>query len=191
MSAGTGSPSAQPSVLVVLDVDGVLNRILTGDEPPVRAAWVTRRNGYGYWIDSDPEVITALDRELRRPGVRLGWLTSWGDDVDLLVANAFGGLLAGGYVIATRPDEIFVAIDWKLRALLVHLEALGNPPYVWADDDAVAEALLFRPAFADSSGQGGQPRLLIDTDRHEGLTMTEVDAIREFIDRHSAATRSN
>jgi hypothetical protein len=168
-SLNTDSDDSLPTVLIALDVDGVLNRIPESRVAPVDAVWIVRRNGEGYWIDAP----------------QLGWLTTWGDDVDLLVEGAFAGLLAGGNVIASRPDEIFVPIDWKLRALLEHLDQIGNPSYVWADDDAVAEALLFRPSFADSSGRGGGPRLLIDTAPQTGLTMSDVDRIRAFIDTHS------
>jgi hypothetical protein len=184
-SLNTDSDDSLPTVLIALDVDGVLNRIPESRVAPVDAVWIVRRNGEGYWIDAPHDVLKALDGQLRRPGVQLGWLTTWGDDVDLLVEGAFAGLLAGGNVIASRPDEIFVPIDWKLRALLEHLDQIGNPSYVWADDDAVAEALLFRPSFADSSGRGGGPRLLIDTAPQTGLTMSDVDRIRAFIDTHS------
>ncbi|MBC7763530.1 MAG: hypothetical protein H7201_17430 [Candidatus Saccharibacteria bacterium] len=180
MTASTAhSDTAEPAavVLIVLDVDGVLNRLPANQDEP--AVPVTRRDGRSFPIRVDRAVIAALDEQVQRPGVRLGWLTTWGEDLDRLVIDAFNEMLSGGYVIAERPDEIFVPMDRKLRALLVHLEELGNPPYVWADDDAVNAALLFRPTFAiDTAGK----RLLFDTDPEAGLTLEQVAAIETFID---------
>jgi hypothetical protein len=164
-------------VLIVLDVDGVLNRLPADQDE--RATHVTRSDGRSFPIRVDRAVIAALDEQVRRPGVRLGWLTTWGKDVDRLVSDAFNGMLSDGYVIAERPDEIFVAMDWKLRALLLHLEEQGYPPYVWADDDAVNAALLFRPAF---KMEMARERLLFDTDAERGLTLSDVEKIRQFLD---------
>ena len=171
-------PGPTPVVLIVLDVDGVLNRL--PDDRTEPAVMVQRSDGRSFPIRVDPAVIAALDDLVQRPGVSLGWLTTWGDDVSKLVPDAFGGKLGGGYVIAERPDDIFVPIDWKLRALLIHLEELGNPPYVWADDDAVNAALLLRPTFAIDTAT---KRLLIDTAPEMGMTLEHVAAIESFIDK--------
>lgn len=184
MESDLDNPAApMKQVFVILDVDGVLNQLVTPQGEGPGWHWVERRSGKGYWIHVDREIIKALDEQLLRPGVSLGWLTTWDIDVDRLIAGPFEGRLSGGHVIAARPDDIFVPIDWKLRALLIHLDELGNPPYAWADDDAVNEALLFRPSFADGTGRGGGERLLLPTDKEVGLTLDDVDQLREFIDR--------
>lgn len=172
------APLAARHVLVVLDVDGVLNQLPGRADLQGRGEWVSRRDGSRFLIRVDAQVVRALDEQVQRPGVNLGWLTTWDVDVKQLIIGPFGGQLSGGYVIAARPDGIFIPSDWKLRALLLHLEDLGNPPYAWADDEAIAEALLFRPSFASAKGQ----RLLLNTDPTTGLTLTDVDKLRHFVD---------
>ena len=176
------TPEAAPSVLIVLDVDGVLNQLMPETRDGDEGEWVTRRDGHSFRIRADVAVVEALDEQLKREGVGFGWLTTWDADVDLLIEGPFQGRLAGGYIVAARPNEIFIASDWKLRALLDHLDELGHPAYVWADDDAVKEAVLFRPAFASATGRGGGVRLLLSTEKEMGLTLKDVGQIREFID---------
>jgi hypothetical protein len=171
-------PDVQASiVLIILDVDGVLNRMPEDQDEP--ATQVSRSDGRSFPIRADLAVIAALDEQVRRPGVRLCWLSTWGKDVDRVVSHAFNGMLSGGHVIAERPDGKFVPMDWKLRALLLHLEEHGHPPFVWADDDAVIAAALFRPEFKlETAGE----RLLFDTDPETGLTLADVEEIRQFLD---------
>ena len=95
-------------------------------------------------------------------------------------------MLSGGYVIAERLNDIFVPMDWKLRALLDHLEALGHPSYVWADDDAVSAALLLRPTFASCLHS---ERLLLATEREIGMTLGDVSQTQRFLDRVESPRR--
>lgn len=183
------APDPDLAVLVALDVDGVLNTFIPGQPAAERilhpGRWVNRHGRDPLHIHFDSEIIDALEEQLARPGVRLGWLTTWAVDIEQLVTEAFDGRLSGGYVIAARPETLFVAEDWKHRALLDHLDEIGDPAYVWADDDAVELALMTRPAFADSSGRGGGHRLLIKTDPEVGISWADIANIREFIDVHS------
>ena len=167
-----------PEVWIVLDVDGVLNRLPGQQDTP--SLLVTRRDGKNFPIRVDLAVMAALNELVQPPGVRLGWLTTWGSDVDHLFADAFDGMLASGQVVTERPDEIFVPMDWKLRALLIHLEHRAHPRYVYADDDAVNAALLFNP---ESTGDSAKERLLFDPDPTIGLTVANVRQVQEFMDR--------
>ncbi|WP_431220357.1 HAD domain-containing protein [Leifsonia xyli] len=183
------SPDPEIRVLVVLDVDGVLNTFISGEPAAKRVLrpgrWVPRGGREPLYIQFDTEIIDALDEQVHRPGVQLAWLTTWAVDLQSLISVAFDDRLSGGFMMAARPDTIFVPEDWKHRALLDSLDLMENPAYVWADDDAVRLAMMTRPAFADSSGRGGGNRLLIPTDPEHGLTFEDIDRIRDFIDTHA------
>ena len=64
------SSKQAPDALIVLDVDGVLNRLVSDQNEP--AISVTRRNGTSFPIRVDLEVIAALENQVQRPGVRIG-----------------------------------------------------------------------------------------------------------------------
>jgi hypothetical protein len=179
-------PDPDLKVLVAMDVDGVLNTYLPGEPVADRilrpGRWVPRGGRDSFYIQWNADVLQALDEQVHRPGVQLGWLTTWAADLVPLVHVGFEGRLSGGHIIAPRPEGTFVAEDWKHRALLDDLDLLGNPAYVWADDDAVRLAMMTRPAFADSTGRGGGNRLLLPVAPEQGITLEDVDRIREFID---------
>lgn len=166
------------TVLFILDVDGVLNKLPTHQNSP--STPVTDRHGRTYPMRIiDIEILDALEKITMRPNVSLAWLTTWGKDVQLLVDGLFQGRLDHGHILAERPDQIFVASDWKLRALLLHLETLHNPPIIWADDDAINAALMLRPDFAKRTDM---KRLLLDPNPEVGLTLRDIEEIGEFLD---------
>jgi hypothetical protein len=176
-------------LFVVMDVDGVLNRIPAAEEdfsldqePDFGNAVVMDERGIEFLIRPNLAVVHELDELVHQPGVQLCWLTTWGTAIDRLVERAFGGKLDGGTVIASRPQAEFVPIEWKLEALLAFLEEHGGLPYVWADDDAIAEALGYRMDFRSGEG-GGADRLLIAPDGHEGLSLDDIELVREFVQR--------
>ena len=164
-------------VLVVLDFDGVLNRLPELFEPvrpgrqPVRGP-----DGRKFSVDVDLVVVQALDEQVRRPGVSLAWLTSWGRAIDNVIDEVLGGkYLIGGYVLAERLASRFVAGSWKMDALVSHIDEVGDPAFVWADDNAVRLAMGDRD-FANGV-IGREPRLLLSTASSFGLTLEDVEAI--------------
>jgi hypothetical protein len=184
LTARPTSPSPDLRMLVVLDVDGVLNTFVPGELAADRELrhgyWVTPEGRDPIHIQTNAEIIAALDEQLRRPGVQLGWLTTWAGDLEALITEAFRGRLAGGYVIAGRPEGTYVPEDWKHRALLEHLDEIGKPAYIWADDDAVALSLMTQPEYAAATND----RLLIDATPTTGITVDEVQQIADFITEH-------
>lgn len=108
-------PDDRIRVLVVLDVDGVVNTFIPGEPAEQRilrpGRWVPRGGHEPLYIQFDAEVVDALDEQVQRSGVQLAWLTTWAPDLLPLISVAFDGRLSGGYVIAARPDGVFVAED--------------------------------------------------------------------------------
>ena len=173
------------NVVVVLDLDGVLNRLpeLSGSRKRSRQP-VMGPTGERLRVDVSKSVARALDKQIRRPGVSLGWLTSWGRAVDHVLDEVFDGkYLTGGYVLAERLSFRYVAASWKMDALASHLLDLGSPAYCWADDDAVDLADL-DPEFRLGVIAGG-PRLLLSPVGSVGLTLDDVGRIGAFIDEHA------
>ena len=174
------------NVVVVLDLDGVLNRLpalsrsrRAGRQP------VVGPTGERLRVDVSKRVARALDEQITRPGVGLAWSTSWGRAVDHILDEVFDGkYLTGGYVLAERPSFRYVAASWKLNALTSHLLEIGSPAYCWADDDAVDLANL-DPEFRLGVIAGG-PRLLLSPVGSVGLTLDDVGRIEAFIDEHAA-----
>ena len=173
-------------VVVALDIDGVLNRLLalSGSRRPGRQP-VIGPTGERFKVDVSIRVMRALDEQITRPGVGLAWLTSWGRAVDHVLDEVFDGkYLTGGYVLAERLSFRYVAASWKMDALASHLLDLGSPAYCWADDDAVDLADL-DPEFRLGVIAGG-PRLLLSPVGSVGLTLDDVGRIEAFIDEHAA-----
>ena len=172
-------------VVVALDLDGVLNRLpaLSGSPRPGRQP-VIGPAGERFKVDVSKMVARALDKQIRRPGVGLAWLTSWGRAVDHLLDEVLGGrYLTGGYVLAERLSFRYVAASWKMDALVSHLLEIGSPAFCWADDDAVDIAnqdLEFQLGVIASG-----PRLLFSPISSVGLTLDDVDQIGAFIDEHA------
>jgi hypothetical protein len=175
--------SGQPRPLIFLDVDGCLNRqpVL----PRKDREWVSVRPLSGYWVDVDHAVVGTLDALLKEFHVEFNWLTTWGRDVAYL-EDLFRGKLRGGFVVAERPEGRFVAMDWKMNAVLAHLANRGGAPYIWVDDEAISSAKLSNSDFAGGRGIGGEPRLLIEPARDTGLTHEHISCIQAFLELHAA-----
>jgi len=173
--------SGQPRPIIFLDVDGCLNRqpVL----PRKNREWVSVRPLSGYWVDIDYAVVGTLDALLKEFHVEFNWLTAWGRDVAYL-EDLFRGKLRGGFVVAERPEGQFVAMDWKLNAVLRHLANRGGAPYIWVDDEAISEAMLSNSDFAGGRVVGGEPRLLIEPEQGDGITLGHIAEIRAFLDQH-------
>lgn len=178
--------TASPRLVIALDIDGVLNRQLDDVELrqipddyadlPFGATWVEDHRGETRLLHTAPAVIVELDEIVRTPGVQLVWVSSdapW--ILPRAIELAFGGRLTGGVVVTDRSRTS----NWKMAQLLRYLRSTGDPPYIWADDSAIDFAFRVSRAFRDGD-VGPSRRLLITTDPATGLTLDEVEAIREF-----------
>jgi hypothetical protein len=170
--------------IIFLDVDGCLNR--QPIHPRKNREWVSVRPLSGYWVDIDHAVVGTLDALLKEFRVEFNWLTTWGRDVAYL-EDLFRGKLRGGFVAAARPVGKFVAMDWKLNAVLAHLANRGGgAPYIWVDDEAISSANLSNSDFEAGRGVGGELRLLIEPVRDTGLTHEHIANMRVFLELHAA-----
>ncbi|MDQ4214050.1 HAD domain-containing protein [Microbacterium sp. ASV81] len=176
-----------PRLVIALDIDGVLARHLDDVELrqmpndyadlPFGAVWVEDHRGQTRLLHTAPAVIVELDEIVRKPGVQLVWVSSdapW--TLPRAIELAFGGRLASGVVVTDRSR----ASNWKMTQLLRYLRSAGDPPFVWADDKAIEFAFRVSRAFRDGN-VGPSQRLLITTSPATGLTLDEVEAIREFM----------
>jgi len=121
----------------MLDVDGVLN-ILGGAADPAGLPTVPGSNGRPLPIQMiSDEVLDVLEAVVQRPGIWLGWLTTWGATVAHL-EKIMGGRLSGGFVVSERPSGYYAPIDWKLRGAMQLIEKHPKARVAWADDDAFA-----------------------------------------------------
>ncbi|MDY7529230.1 MULTISPECIES: hypothetical protein [unclassified Cryobacterium] len=184
-------------ILCALDIDGVLNTIdveqwernrRTGQSfekamPPVVDGFERRhvRTAHGdkYWVDIDPKVIDALDKFISANNIELGWLTTWGPNVLAFIEQALDGKLAGGFVLAKKPERRRGAVpaEWKRAALRARIESTGQP-WIWADDEEIAIGRTW-PDF-DDDPIFAVPHLMVEPAPTIGLTVDHVVAMERF-----------
>ncbi|WP_167050898.1 hypothetical protein [Salinibacterium sp. ZJ77] len=187
------APGAR-GTLLILDFDDVLNACLNFfDSPrtpyltPLRAPHLTRTrfrtiHGAKYEIAYDSRIVDALDALVHGYGLELAWLTTWGPNMRTVVEQAFGGRLAGGYILAKQPSRVRGRRDphWKARALHDARVPTGNRPWIWADSDASGDTIAPAPHLTE----GDTPRLLLAPPTGGyGLTPVDMERIRRFASR--------
>jgi len=162
------------SVLMVLDVDGTISRVLRDHE------YDEHRDdpGWARVLPLDEPVIHALDEQARRPGVEVAWLTSWASsnaELDWLANESpLRGRLSGALV----PWVDWPRSGWRSRSLLAYVEQIQPQAVIWADDRAASgTARRVETRF-------GIPHLILRPQLHVGLTCEHVQRIRDFIDAH-------
>ena len=154
--------------ILILDVDGVLN-VLGDTADPASLPTVPGGGGRPLPIQMiSIEVLDVLEAVVQRPGIWLGWLTTWGATVAHL-DEIMGGRLSGGFVVRERPSGYYAPIDWKLTGALQLIEKHSRAKVAWADDDAFAMGNL--PA-------GG---LVIAPRPELGLTLGQAQRIAEHL----------
>lgn len=157
--------TANPRVLVVLDVDGTISPIPPRDGPgdPMRVTPV-----------AEPALAALHDLTTRR-GVMLGWITTWVPRMlEWLVDERLGGRFDAPYL----PDEDDWDRGWRARSIVKKVAATGVSAVVWIDDMAVRSTLMRGLARA-----GLDPAVLvIRPDKHVGVTLRQVRHAARFID---------
>jgi hypothetical protein len=177
------------NAILALDNDGVVNIFEMTDGPHRERIFHGThqklvRTGHGdkFWIDYDLETVQALDDVIRAHCIALGWSTTWGPNVRPLIEQAFGGLLAGGYVLEKMPAKYRGRRNefWKRDALVNRVIPTGLP-FIWADDDEVTIALT-TGSFTDTlASPSTAPHLLLATDSTTGITLAEIASIDTFL----------
>jgi hypothetical protein len=173
--------------LLALDVDGPLNRFWGGDNykrklnPGPETVNVRTAHGKKFLIDFYPERIAELDRIVRAHGVNIGWLTSWGPNVKALIEQAFDGKLAGGFILKKEPPKYrgHRPADWKFTGLRDHLHAHPTP-WAWVDDEQIAIAEKFEPAWMPQLLELHPQGLPIHVDEREMITEAQLAQLDAF-----------
>jgi len=161
--------------ILMLDIDGVLN--ILGDAVDSSALpTVPGSKGRPLPIRMvADDVLDVLEAVVRRPGVWLGWLTTWGATVSHL-EEIMGDRLSGGFVVSERPSGYYVPADWKLKGALQLIEKHPGARVAWADDDA----------FAMGSPSGLPAGSLVIAPRPElGLTLGQAQRIAAHLTQAS------
>ncbi|MFF7292035.1 hypothetical protein ACFY9N_05810 [Microbacterium sp. NPDC008134] len=178
--------SEPPRIVIALDIDGVLSRQIDDVElqhapddyadVSFGAAWVDDHQGTTRLLHTAPAVTVELDEIVQPTGVQLLWVTAAPRFVPRAVELAFGGRLADGVVLVDEHGQS----NWKMVVLLDYLESVGSPAFVWADNSAIEFAFRVSPAFRGGD-IGPRQRLLISPDPAIGLTLDDVEVIRDFV----------
>ena len=125
--------------ILLLDVDGVLNRLGgTADRGHLPTVKVDGNRRIPMDMIDD-QVVDELDRCLGQTA-RVGWLTTWGFRVARL-ESLLGGRLAGGFVVSERPSGVTVSDQWKYDAASRLRAAWPDARFAWAEDESIPPPL--------------------------------------------------
>jgi hypothetical protein len=191
--------------LILLDIDGVINM---GE--PRRSRWpqlktknvVDKRNGRSYRFDYAVGVVDQLNQWADSGLAEIRWLTTWDESARSCVAPALG---LRNFALARDPAEHLTKYDAARRTaeqtFTSNEEALKSPavadtkneasgrtrPIIWIDD--MLRTLFCRPGGTDDINywRHRQQTLLLEPDRRDGLTPSQMDCIESFLlDPHPA-----
>jgi hypothetical protein len=164
--------------ILLLDVDGVLNAVLP-EQPEHWEQGVFN----GFVVSWDP-TITARLRALHESGrVEIQWLTTWGKDADLLLAEPLGlprGLRTRAAGLAA-PTGFAGRLGgesgwWKLAAAREAAEEEPGRHIMWIDDD------LAELAAETGHWLAANPHVLVVApDLFAGLTHAQLDVIEAWL----------
>lgn len=161
LRAGTVSRARR---LLVLNVDGTIARIRSGQEPDA--------DHWRSWLDIDTGLIRELDRIVHRTGVHVAWLTSWPrDQLEWFIQHPLGGRLGGEHI----PWQDWPKPGWRMRSLISYAVGTHAEAVVWVDGRAPYDA---EARFVDGTGQRMR---LVRTDKDVGLTGAVVERIERLL----------
>lgn len=156
----------RPRVLVVLDVDGTISPLPHPDGSGEPASHV---------IPVPEPVLAALHDLTTRPGIMLGWTTSWVPRMlRWLVNERLDGRFDGPYL----PGDDNWDRGWRARSIVRTVADTGVDVVVWIDDMAVRSTLMRGLTRAGL----GPAVLVIRPDKYTGVTLRQVRHAARFID---------
>ena len=169
--------------LLLLDIDGVLNAYqYRPAETETKRGDYTDLNEYSIGTDigrtfrfwTSPTLIAEIN-DLHNSGkVEIAWLTTWTHQANRHVSPALG--LPYLPVFADCGGRLS-DYHWKSRAA-VDAAQLGRP-IIWIDDAEIT------PHDRATYRTTGTPHLLIAPDAERGLTRTDMEKVRAFIEQHA------
>jgi len=176
-----------PRLVIIIEVDGVLDRMPTdaelrhesvGQELPFGAVPVEDPEGWVHIMRVNFEALDELNFYAALDGVEILWLSRWAPIMEAVSEFVFGGRLAAGRSIVplpVRPESL--TFDGKCRIVAAELERLGFPPVLWIDclsDQIRADRLR---SLIDDDVLPTSRRLLIAPESRTGLDWPEMEAI--------------
>lgn len=161
--------------LLLLDVDGVLNPALddSGGLPGFARHRVEASDGRQPMVWLNPQHGLWLNMLADR--FELAWATGWEYDAPRILGSLLG--LPPFQVIEFTQRPV---IGVPLRKLPDVQDLVGEEPVAWVDDDLDEEVHHW-------AQHRRAPTLLVQPDRHVGLTSGHVDELLVFADRTSPA----
>jgi hypothetical protein len=156
--------------ILILDVDGVLN-ILGKEVDRASLPIVQGNSGRPLPIRMvDDKILDVLEEIVRRPGIWLGWLTTWGFGV-VKLETLLGGRLSGGFIVSERPSGEYSQAKWKLEAASQLANKYPTAAIAWADDAAITPAMLLTEPQLLANG------VLVSPLPEKGLTIAPASRI--------------
>ncbi|GGD88220.1 hypothetical protein [Microbacterium murale] len=158
-------------VLIALDVDGTIARIYHDHEQESQRT----APGWHSWMAVSDEVVDALEALTLHPRVQVAWLTTWShDQVRWLIQGPLRGKLDGAYV----PWQNWPNEGWRMQSLISYVRRSNTSAVAWADDRAPDDAV------SRLTGMTEVPSFVVVPDKFVGLTVADIDCIRDFLDEH-------
>ncbi len=152
--------------LLLVDVDGVLNRFGLGGHPLPEEVKLVKAGGYSLHIsDINTKRLQRLSEHFK-----MVWATIWEGDANKYIAPLHD-LPNWPYIIFQHCYYDGVS-TWKLNDVQKYV---GERPMAWIDDDIQKDAY----AWADERKEE-IPTLLLRTDPFDGLTEEIVEQLLKF-----------
>lgn len=155
--------------LIMLDVDGVLNRVTSAAERrrlSYHEGWRAHRTDVGglvFRLFLNPAHGPMLRRLAAETGAELAWGSTWEDDANQHVSPRLGLDELPFAPVRDFPHKADGIVPWT-----------KGRPFVWLDDEPDATEACARVA-------GDQPHLVVPVDEREGLTERHLLIAREWL----------
>lgn len=164
------------AVTLYLDVDGVVCPFGPAGHTPWDSAWHYAYAGM-LEVGYAAELVAALNRLARWPGLRCVWLTSWEELAPAVLCPATG-LEGSSWPVLTADGPGGGAEWWKLEAIQADVGRNTPERIIWVDDQLAFEGRA--QAWARILGRRA---LLVSPDPRTGLSPGDLAAIRAFVRR--------
>jgi hypothetical protein len=169
---------------IYCDVDGVLN--VYSKDAALRSVIARRRTpSVGLYLPKVPlrfkwyeHIVNEIVNELSA-FVDFKWLTTWNDDA-VRIIEPLTGIRSSGFLDYRMRLKEAGSQSQKYTVLKAH--QLTNPsPFIWIDDVATKN-------YREEDWVGHHDHLIIRTNPRFGLTMENLESMKEFLNNHKLKT---